>query len=175
MPLLLSPPLERLHGRRQPRGRGGAPAPRRARRQPGRGRRSGAGGRSRRARPRHRRADGGPLMGGIPDVPPVRGGPLDEFWVAAEEGKLRLPRCPICREWSWYPPPTCGTDGVPPVWEEVPLTGTIFSFTVVHRSFLPPGTVEVPYTVALVELDGVPGPRLVGDVRTPEDRKSTRL
>ncbi|HEY9565312.1 MAG TPA: OB-fold domain-containing protein [Nocardioides sp.] len=107
-------------------------------------------------------------MGGIPDVPPVRGGPLDEFWVAAEEGKLRLPRCPICREWSWYPPPTCGTDGVPPVWEEVPLTGTIFSFTVVHRSFLPPGTVEVPYTVALVELDGVPGPRLVGDVRTPE-------
>src|SRR3546814_12615731 len=81
-------------------------------------------------------------MGGIPDVPPVRGGPLDEFWVAAEEGKLRLPRCPICREWSWYPPPTCGTDGVPPVWEEVPLTGTIFRFTVVHRSFLPPGTVE---------------------------------
>jgi uncharacterized OB-fold protein len=42
----------------------------------------------------------------------------------------------------------------------VPTEGKIFTYTRVERAFLPYGG-EPPYTLALVELDGVDGPRLV--------------
>jgi uncharacterized OB-fold protein len=45
-------------------------------------------------------------------------------------------------------------------WRPVPREGVIYTFTRVHRAFLPAGG-DPPYTVALVELDGVPGVRLL--------------
>jgi uncharacterized OB-fold protein len=48
------------------------------------------------------------------------------------------------------------------VWTDAGRTGTVFSFTVVHRSFLPPGQADVPYPVALVEPDAAPGVRVLG-------------
>ena len=72
--------------------------------------------------------------------------------------------CPPVRHvgaWQWYPLAglACHPEAVH-VWREVPGEGTIYTFTRVERAFLPQGG-DPPYTVALVELDGVVGPRLV--------------
>jgi uncharacterized OB-fold protein len=102
-----------------------------------------------------------------PDVLPLYEPPSDvamsqPFWDAIARGELRLPRCSVCGTWQWYPEAD-GTDcsGGELVWHTVSLTGTVYSHTRVHRSFLPGGRDDVPYTVGLVDLDGVDGPRLV--------------
>jgi uncharacterized OB-fold protein len=84
------------------------------------------------------------------------------FWKAVDAGQLVLPRCSVCGEWQWYPE-TSGTEcaGGRLVWEPVASTGAVYSFTRVHRSFLPGGREHVPYVVGLVDVDGVDGPRLV--------------
>jgi len=84
------------------------------------------------------------------------------FWDAVARGRLVLPRCSVCNRWQWYPE-AFGTDcaGGSLVWEAVPATGTVYACTTVHRSFLPGAPSQAPYTVALIDLDGVVGPRLV--------------
>ena len=92
------------------------------------------------------------------------------FWDAVADRRLVLPRCSVCRRWQWYPT-AAGTDcsGGELMWEEVAPTGTVYSFTTVHRSFLPGGRDRVPYTVGLVVLDGVDGPRLVANLDSETD------
>ena len=96
--------------------------------------------------------------------PPERavadGGLAAPFWAAVQRGELALPRCSECGRWQWYPEST-GTDcpGGALVWEPVAVTGTLYSFTRVHRSFLPgAGRGGEPYVVGLVDLDGLDGP-----------------
>jgi uncharacterized OB-fold protein len=91
------------------------------------------------------------------------------FWNGIDARELRLPRCSICGRWQWYPEPS-GTDctGGQLIWETVAQTGTLYSFSVVHRSFLPTGGQPVPYTVGMVDLDGVEGPRLVANLEDDE-------
>lgn len=48
------------------------------------------------------------------------------------------------------------------LWEEVSGRGTVWTFTVVHRPGHPAWTTEVPYVLAVVELDE--GPRLMTNV-----------
>jgi len=48
------------------------------------------------------------------------------------------------------------------VWQEVSGHGKVFSFVVFHRVYHPGFTGEVPYVVALIELDE--GPRLLSNV-----------
>lgn len=101
-------------------------------------------------------------MDRVPDFPPPAGDPATApFWDATKQGALRLPACPVCHEWQWYP-----LGGLPChpdqslEWRIVQGLGTIFTFTRVERAFLPSGG-EPPYTIALVELDDAPGHRLV--------------
>jgi uncharacterized OB-fold protein len=95
-------------------------------------------------------------------APPADVAMAQEFWDAIARGQLMLPRCSVCRAWQWYPDAD-GTDctGGELVWQDVPLTGTVYSYTRVQRSFLPGGRDQAPYTVGLIDLDGVEGPRLV--------------
>jgi uncharacterized protein len=84
------------------------------------------------------------------------------FWDAVARQELMLPRCSVCGRWQWYPE-VSGTDcaGGTLVWQPVAHTGTLYSYTRVHRSFLPGGKNDVPYLVGLIDLDDVHGPRLV--------------
>ena len=98
----------------------------------------------------------------VPNFAPPSDLPLiAPFWEAAAEGRLVLPACSQCGEWQWYPVegqachPDAGRE-----WRDVAHVGTVFTFTRVERGFLPSGN-ETPYVLALVELDGVVGPRLV--------------
>jgi uncharacterized OB-fold protein len=94
-------------------------------------------------------------------APPLDDPRIAPFWEATAEGHLALPACAVCGAWQWYP--VAGLPCHPEAtlqWNRVATQGTIFTFTRVERAFLPAGG-EPPYTLALVELDGVQGPRLV--------------
>jgi uncharacterized OB-fold protein len=87
----------------------------------------------------------------------------EPFWAAARNKRLVVPRCPSCRS-TWFPPtamcPSCGTADCE--WVEASGDGTVFSFVVVHRVYHPGFAGEVPYVVAVIELDE--GPRLISNV-----------
>jgi uncharacterized OB-fold protein len=91
------------------------------------------------------------------------------FWEAVEREELRLPRCSACQRWHWYPDsvgPCC--PGAHYEWQPVAGTGTVHTFTRIRRSFLP-GESAAPFTVGLVELDGVDGVRLVSNLDESEE------
>lgn len=99
---------------------------------------------------------------GVPNFPPPHDVPeLEEFWRATARGSLALPRCPDCTIVQWYPLAgrPCGHTA-DLEWGEVRGVGTLYTFTRVERAFLPSGYAG-PYTVSLVELDDMPGLRLV--------------
>ena len=94
-------------------------------------------------------------------APPTELALTAPFWEAAAQGRLVLPACSVCGQWQWYPVEgqACHPDATRE-WRDVSHVGTVFTHTRVERGFLPSGG-EPPYTLALVELDGVVGPRLV--------------
>jgi uncharacterized protein len=96
-----------------------------------------------------------------PALAPV-GDPLSApFWDAAAKGRLVIQRCASCGALRW--PPLVGCPecrGRDTTWDEVDPQGTIWSFVVYHRAFAAELRNEIPYTVAMVELDD--GPYLVG-------------
>lgn len=90
--------------------------------------------------------------------------PLTEpFWAAARRGELLLQRCRKCGHHQHYPRVLCTR-----CWhrehEWVPSSGRgrVWTFTVVHRPGHPAWDTEVPYVLAIVELDE--GPRLLTNV-----------
>jgi uncharacterized protein len=99
------------------------------------------------------------------------------FWEGAKARKLLLPRCNACGRF-WFPPsgrcPHCLSADF--VWRESGGQGRIYSFVIYHRVYHPAFEQDVPYAVAIVELDE--GPRLLTNiVGTPPDeiRCDTRV
>lgn len=93
--------------------------------------------------------------------------PIDEhsrpFWEAAKAGRLQLPRCNHCGAFHTYFEPwcnKCGKEGVH--WEELSGRGRIWANCRFHRVYFPGFETEVPYNVALVELEE--GPRLMTNI-----------
>jgi uncharacterized OB-fold protein len=76
------------------------------------------------------------------------------YWRGAADGMLLVLRCEACGYLS-HPPDVacarCGTAALDPV----PMSGlgTVYSFTIVRQAFDPAFLPEVPYVIALVELD----------------------
>ena len=91
------------------------------------------------------------------------------YWEGIRQHRLLLPSCEDCAH-RWFPPsllcPNCNSDRT--VWAEVSGRGKIFSYVVFHRVYHRGFATEVPYVVALIELDE--GPRLLSNiVGTPPD------
>ncbi len=82
------------------------------------------------------------------------------YFTAAAAGELRIPRCEDCGAYVWYPEEKCPADGGAPVWTQVSGRGTLFSWAVVHRAFLPAFVDKVPFVTALVALDEDPAVRV---------------
>jgi len=76
---------------------------------------------------------------------------------------LRIAFCADC-ERAIHPPqvvcPGCLSDRVEP--RAVAGTGTVYAFTVNHQPWLP--DMEVPFALAVVEVDGAPGVRVTARV-----------
>jgi uncharacterized OB-fold protein len=80
------------------------------------------------------------------------------FWDAALEGRLLASRCTKCGTHLLPPQPRCFKClNEAFEWEELPGTGTIYSFTVVRHPLSPALAEVVPYVSAVVELDGTQG------------------
>ena len=100
---------------------------------------------------------------GLPDFAPrFESDLVRPFWDAIRRGELCLPCCSECGKWQWYPNEfvTCHPDANH-IWKSIATTGRVFTFTVVHRSFLPNADRGAePYISALVEPDGLEGVRI---------------
>jgi len=74
------------------------------------------------------------------------------YWAAARDRELRFQRCRDCGAAVFIPQPVCtGCFGNTLEWVTSSGRGTVYSYTVVHRSF--PG-VKTPFVAAIVNLDG---------------------
>ena len=75
------------------------------------------------------------------------------FWAAAQEGSLLLQRCTRTGAFQFYPRPvSIATGGRELEWVAASGRGTVYSFTITHRSPLPAKGIR-PYIVALVDLE----------------------
>jgi hypothetical protein len=87
------------------------------------------------------------------------------FWAACRRHQLVVQRCTACAAFRHPPTPVCWRcRSFAHEWVPVSGRGTIFSFAVVHRAFLPALEAAVPYTVIVVALDDAPGVRLVSNL-----------
>ena len=84
------------------------------------------------------------------------------FWQATAEGHLQLCRCQSCAWWHSPPLERCRMCAEPTAYETVAGTGTIYTFIVQRQPAVVGFFDQVPYAVALVELDEQPGLRLPG-------------
>lgn len=85
------------------------------------------------------------------------------YWEGLKERRLLIPHCGTCGHW-WFPPsalcPRCNADK--PEWRAASGCGKVFSYVVFHRVYHPAYAGNVPYAVALIELEE--GPRLVSNL-----------
>ena len=99
------------------------------------------------------------IVGGI--------GADEKYWQYLEEGEFRLPACIKCDRWMWpahYRCPRCGSWEFK--WLAVDPVGTVFSWTRTWYSFdrTKERAADLPYVVALVEVSGAGGARIMGIV-----------
>jgi uncharacterized protein len=80
------------------------------------------------------------------------------FWSAAKENRLVVPRCANCGTFRMPPYALCfRCQSWDAEWVELPGTGTVYSYTVVHHPLHPTFSAIVPYVSGVVELDGTQG------------------
>lgn len=84
------------------------------------------------------------------------------YWAAAHDGRLLVQECAHCGHRQWYPRALCTRCGAEPGWLECTGHGVVHTFTVIHQMGMAGFRDEVPYVVAIVELDE--GPRMMGNV-----------
>jgi len=94
---------------------------------------------------------------------PIPSAESQAYWEALRERRLMMPRCDDCRR-HWFPPallcPHCNSAAW--TWTQTSGRGRIFSYVVYHRVYHPAFAAEVPYAVAVIELDE--GPRMISNV-----------
>jgi uncharacterized OB-fold protein len=87
------------------------------------------------------------------------------YWDGVAERRLLVQRCAECGDWIWQPRPICPRCHEPdPQWTELSGAGTVASWTVIHPPVLPVWQDAVPFVLLLVEVDGAPMVRMVGQL-----------
>jgi len=83
------------------------------------------------------------------------------FWDACSRHELRLQLCDGCGAFRFYPGPLCPSCGsADHHWQPLSGRGEVYSYVIVRRAMSPAFADDVPYAVALIELDGTGGIRL---------------
>lgn len=85
------------------------------------------------------------------------------FWTGGAKGKLMLTRCQDCKTFIHPPRPVCRkclSENVVP--EAVAGTGIVDSYTVNYQKWHP--SMEVPFVIARVAVDGAPGVYLTTNI-----------
>lgn len=85
------------------------------------------------------------------------------LWDAAADGRLLLQKCGTCGHVQHYPRAICARCWSEDLdWTQAKGSGTVWTLTVAHLPGHPAWIPEVPYVLALVELDE--GPRVLTNV-----------
>lgn len=95
----------------------------------------------------------------LPDLTDKATGP---FWENTRKHRLTAPRS-VCGYLLWPPEivcPECYSSEFE--WEDVPSTGTVWSYATYHRALDPAFAGDLPYVVGLIEL--APGVKMYGIV-----------
>lgn len=84
----------------------------------------------------------------------------EDYWRAAEEGRFMIPYCRTTQQY-FFPPRELSPHSFDDDWEyrEASGRGTVFSYTVMNFSPVSAYEDDVPYVIALVELEE--GPRML--------------
>jgi hypothetical protein len=85
-----------------------------------------------------------------------------EFFAAAAQGSLLIQRCPACGHRQFHPRLLCTACGATPAWETASGRGVVHTFTIVRQNGMPPFKDQLPYAVAMIELEE--GVRMMGNV-----------
>jgi len=91
------------------------------------------------------------------------------YWEAAAQGRLLIQECPSCGHRQWYPRAMCTQCARDVEWFECSGRGEVHTFTVIRQMGMRPFKDELPYVVAMVQLEE--GPLIYGNVTDcePED------
>ena len=103
----------------------------------------------------------------MPDgmIPPPVSLDTAPFWDAAKEHRLVLEFCRDCRRFQHPPGPVCHRcRGTSLAWRDVDGRGVVYSYTWVHKAFVPALAEHLPYAVAVIELPAAESTRLVSNV-----------
>ena len=85
------------------------------------------------------------------------------YWAATKESRLVLQECADCGHVDLMPRhvcPKCWSENR--TWTDAVGTGTVHSFSIVHRAPLPAFREDCPYVVALIDL--AEGPRIMTNI-----------
>ena len=85
------------------------------------------------------------------------------FWEGCQQGKLLLQQCIKCHHYQFYPRlycMQCTSDTLH--WVEASGNGVIYSYTIIHQNKSPEFEHDIPYNVAIVQLEE--GPRLLSNI-----------
>ena len=103
-------------------------------------------------------------------LPPLDDPVAGPHYQAAREHRFVLQECPACGARRWPPSPTCpeclrsGGD-----WTDVETGGRVWGYAVYERPYRREFAEDIPYNVALIELDA--GPNMIASVAgvAPDD------
>jgi len=84
------------------------------------------------------------------------------FWEGCAAGVLRLRQCARCGKHFAPTRAACTCGSTELTWVDVSGHGTVFSYAVAHRAPDPAFRAEIPYVIAVVELDE--GARLMSNI-----------
>jgi uncharacterized OB-fold protein len=76
-----------------------------------------------------------------------------QFWDACSQGRLLFQYCEACRHAQFPPSMICRECGGTPEWRQSGGKGQIHSLTTVQRAPIDAFRADVPYVIALVDLD----------------------
>ncbi len=94
---------------------------------------------------------------------PVPSEESEPFWEMAKKHELRLQKCSDCGAFRFPPAVVCPEcTSMEAEWTAVSGRGRVFSFVIFHRPYHPAFKGDIPYGVAVVELEE--GPRLLSNV-----------
>ena len=87
------------------------------------------------------------------------------WWEAAAAHRLVVQRCAACGATRHPPGPICPRcHAFEHGWQELSGRGTVYTYTIVHRAFVPSLADRLPYVVVVVELEGAGGARLLSNL-----------
>lgn len=95
----------------------------------------------------------------------------DRYWQSLEEGKFQLPRCSGCRQWTWPAHWRCGVCGSWEFdWVDVEPVGNVYAWTRTMMVFdqVRERADQVPYVVALVDVDDTGDTKVLGVLKGSE-------